>query len=106
MAVGLCTVLLAYALSLKSIENPLTFGENKVENPCPIALNAISEIAQPPPTTDPLMPSLPITQSGSDLGGLSVALEAAVQIHIQRAQAERRVASEYAFAILVRAHCV
>ncbi|KAL8940054.1 MAG: hypothetical protein Q9211_002457 [Gyalolechia sp. 1 TL-2023] len=101
---GACVLSYYFTVFLKSIENNLFFGGNTAGRPDPTALDNISGTAQLPPTSNQRLPSLPAVQSESDREGLFAALEAAARTHIQCAEAERRVASEYALAFQVRAH--
>lgn len=100
---GACVLSYVATLSLKALESLIYFENDTVGNTTNITLDTRSGTSQIPPATAQSMPSLHPTQSGLDIGGLSAALEAAARAHIECAEAERKVASEYALILEARA---
>lgn len=93
---GICVSSYFITRYFKTLEDHLFVRKNTVGSPPSIAPGHIPGTSQNSPATNQSVPSLPATQSKPDIGGLSAALEAASWAHTPCAEAESRVASQYA----------
>lgn len=93
---GVCVLFYLYTFQLKFYENDLLLSAKKfLDAVHPISPDQVSEPAQSIEMTNQRIHSLHVDHRGMAVEDLSIALRAAVQAHMQCAEAERRLASEY-----------